>query len=687
MAVPVILRGQGASLAVTLPADGDYAGATIRLEVCGLVFEWPSPAPGATLRATFLSGDTARLPLGAHFGRLTAALPAGGAVVSETVRIVVTDDAEAANGAESSIDVSGGGGFHPDLSGIDEEPATPDALRAAFRTLLGRLRQAAGAGALVAALALAGAARAELRVDVRTAPSGSVPWAAPVVTNVALEGAAGLGTNEVQDVVLDYLDALPGRISADGEIRAAGDVIAGGAISNDRLATHAAYGARGLVHGAEWRYVPPGAEDGPGRELAAKADVAAATNGIRTVESDPHFSGWADGPDGTNGLLRLDESNNLDLPGAEVVFGGVTAGSFQSAGGWYDFSISGQDPRGDRLGDVLDMIEAGIPDLYNYAGDINTGGNISAGSMDIQGSPVVAAVDLGTAAYRDEAYFATRADEQLLAQLVMGSNVVFEVTNYNSRVRAPAARILQLSESNEYFQVWAETNGLARTLASAMDYADGIGASRAPRAWSRTTSGLGAEAPSNTTWISTPTTVLAGGYEYAKVVHAGGEAWVLCSAGVGAGADTNGFFRLETSDGEPLVSIERTESVLVGVDAAGISAVGNTVTIPVPVVSQDPPVCYATRELASPTTWSDLIESSPDWIDSAACTGSSGSWVWTIQTDSPQAFFQFRYLQPGETVVRNHGWTDLSGGIIVDGVRYVPTASGDTLTFTRVSGQ
>lgn len=603
MAVPVILRGQGSSLAVTLPADGDYAGATIRLEVCGLVFEWPSPAPGATLRATILSDDTARLPLGAHFGRLTAALPAGGAVVSETVRIVVTDDAEAANGAEYAIDVSGGGGFHPDLSGIDADPATPNELRAAFQTLLRRLREAAGAGVALAML-LAGTALADGRVVPQVVPQvvalGDLPWDAPVVTNVVVDGELGLGAEAVTNI--------------------------------------------------------------------AEAVVVAATEGFLRVESDPLFAAWAGGPDGTNGLAEL---------AAEV--------SANSA------LLDDHDGRLGEAEQYIQDVANQIPDLSNYYGDINTGGHITAGSMDIQGSPVVAADDIGTAAYRDEDYFATRADEQLLAQLVMGSNVVFEVTNYNSRAHAPAARILQLSESNEYYQVWAETNGLARTLDAATAYADGatnaLDRAKADRAWSRHTSGLGASAPSNTTWISTPTTVVAGGYEYAKVVRSGGESWVLCSNGMGLGADTNGYIRIETGDGEPLVSIERTESVLVGVDAAGITCQGNTVTIPVPVVSQDPPVCYATRELASPTTWSDLIESSPDWIDSAACTGSSGSWVWTITTDAPSGFFQFRVLQPGATVIRNHGWTDLSGGIIVNGVRYAPSASGDTLTFTRVSGQ
>ena len=50
---------------------------------------------------------------------------------------------------------------------------------------------------------------------------------------------------------------------------------------------------------------------------ATPDDVAAATNGIRTVESDPLFSAWADGPAGTNALdgLSAEVSANSALLG------------------------------------------------------------------------------------------------------------------------------------------------------------------------------------------------------------------------------------------------------------------------------------------------------------------------------------------------------------------------------------
>lgn len=301
-------------------------------------------------------------------------------------------------------------------------------------------------------------------------------------------------------------------------------------------------------------------------------------------------------------------------------------------------------------------------------------------------TPYARTDSLGTAAFKDSSEFATAADEALIYQLLMGSNVVAEVTNYNSRVRAPQLRLLQLDQdTKEYFTVWAETNGLTRTLNEAKVYADGatnaLDRAKADRAWSHSTSGLGADAPAGTTWISTPETVIAGGYEYVKKVTSHGEVWVLCSNGLGLGADTNSYFCVTDGAGETLFSIEKTDSVLVGVDADGISVSGGVVTIPLNVVSQDPPVCYATTSLVNPT-WVDLSETTPAWVTASSVTATAGGWQWTIQTSAPSAFFQFRVLQEGSTVIRNNAQTDLSQGILVNGTRFYPHINNGTLTWT-----
>lgn len=367
----------------------------------------------------------------------------------------------------------------------------------------------------------------------------------------------------------------------------------------------------------------------------------------------------------------------------EVSVPALSVGMFVRAGGSMLFYHPGgaeEFTDGDEVARKAD-----IPDLNNYTGNINTGGSIDAGSISVQG------VSVGTAAFRDASEFASAADEQLVYQLLMGSNVVAEVTNYNSRVRSPQLRLLQLDpDTHEYITVWAETNGLSRVANAASNYTDAVVAALAdvyaPRAWSRSTSGLGAEAPSNTTWISTPETVIAGGYEYAKRITSHGEVWVLSSNGLGLGADTNAYFCVTDGAGETLFSIEKTDSVLVGVDAGGISVADGVVTIPLDVVSQEAPVCYATTSLVNPT-WVDLSETTPAWVTSSSVTATANGWEWSIETTAPAAFFQFRVLQEGATKIKNNGWTDLTQGVIVNGVKFVPSVSGNNLIWTKAAGQ
>ena len=278
-----------------------------------------------------------------------------------------------------------------------------------------------------------------------------------------------------------------------------------------------------------------------------------------------------------------------------------------------------------------------------------------------------------------------RTESSLVYRLYSGSNVVAEVTNYNSQVHAPSLRLMQLNESNEYVTVWTETNGLARTLRDATNYADrAIADYSAPRAWSRTTSGLGAEAPSNTTWVSTPRTVIAGGLEYAKVVDTYGEVWVLSSNGMAAefNPDTNSYFRITADDGTDIFSIEKSDALVVGADADGITVGANTVTIPVGVVSAEHPTMYWRYSLES-GSWTDEVN--PQWM-SVNWTGSSGAWVCNIGFDGTRPssmFFKFTFLQEGGVVIRNHATSDISAGIYVNGVKFIPSVSGNNLIWTK----
>ena len=195
-------------------------------------------------------------------------------------------------------------------------------------------------------------------------------------------------------------------------------------------------------------------------------------------------------------------------------------------------------------------------------------------------------------------------------------------------------------------------------------------------------SGLMAQdAPDGVTWISTPETVIAGGYEYEKVITTAGAVWVLTSNGLTTGATTNSFFRVAASDGTELFSIETTDSYLVGVNATGITKSGNTVTIPVNVVAPSHPYIRATTNLVN-AVWTKEDENGFTCpFATVSWSGSSGAYVATVTCSQPQAFFYFEFMQQGTAKIKNSAKTEMTGGIIFNGTTYMPTVSGNELKF------
>ena len=268
-------------------------------------------------------------------------------------------------------------------------------------------------------------------------------------------------------------------------------------------------------------------------------------------------------------------------------------------------------------------------------------------------------------------------------RLVAGTNVVLIVTNYNSATHAASMKLQHLDpDSGQYVTYWDEMRQHGITLTNAQNYTDAAIAERAaPRAWSGTTSGLGSEAPAGVTWISTPETVIAGGFEYEKVVTSAGAVWVLTSNGMETGATSNSFFKVSASDGTELFSIEKTDSYLIGVNSDGITRSGNTVTIPVNVVAATHPYIRATTNLVS-ATWVKEDENgfSCPWA-TVSWSGSTGAYVATVTTAEPQAFFYFEYMVEGQVKIKNSAKTEMSGGILFNGTTYLPTVNGNKLEF------
>lgn len=272
-----------------------------------------------------------------------------------------------------------------------------------------------------------------------------------------------------------------------------------------------------------------------------------------------------------------------------------------------------------------------------------------------------------------------KTESTLVYRLFSGSNIVMEVTNNNSRVNPPAMKLMRLNDKGIYEVMWTETNGLERTYnRAASNTAEQVAAldkkaaeTYAPRGWSATTSGLGADAPKDTTWISTPTTVIAGGLEYSKVVTSSGQLWFLRSNGMVAnmGGNSGGYFDISASDGTSVFSIEKTDSYMAPVDSDGISVRGDTVEIRLSVVSADHPFLRYTPTLNAPVVWQKEEDGFSAPI-AVSWSGSSGAWVATVTTTAKAGFFLFEFFQKGGTKIKSGGAMDVStGGILcTDGI-------------------
>lgn len=170
---------------------------------------------------------------------------------------------------------------------------------------------------------------------------------------------------------------------------------------------------------------------------------------------------------------------------------------------------------------------------------------------------------------------------------------------------------------------------------------------KADKAWSLYQSGTGLVAPSNTTWISTPRTVIAGGLDYERRVDTYGEVWILVANGMCAqfdGVNTNGCFSISDGDGNTMFSIKKTASYTVGASANSINVNQGTIELDYNVVSATHPSIYKTTELG--TTFTD-IDSTVTW------SGQSGAWHASIPrpTGESKGFYRATYVVEGENII------------------------------------
>lgn len=447
----------------------------------------------------------------------------------------------------------------------------------------------------------------------------------------------------------------------------------------------------------------------------APGDYAAVSNAAMNAvqsESDPRFSEWADAHL-VNGGAMVDWASDamyaqyLGDAASPVKY---SASDIASATNDLWQATTGQDAAIAEKQDKLPYPTNSIP-YAAISGKPSLATVATSGSYnDLSNKPTIPTVPTNVSAFNNDAGYLTgytesdptikswakantkptytasevgAATAEDVYRIVAGTNVILVVTNYNSAVHAPAMKLQHLDpESGQYVTYWDETRQHGITLTNAMDYTDAAIQTRAaPRAWSGTTSGLGSEAPAGVTWISTPETVIAGGYEYEKVITSAGAVWVLSSNGLTTGATTNSFFRISASDGTELFSIEKTDSYLIGVSADAITRSGNTVTIPVNIVAGTHPYIRATTNLVN-AVWVKEDENgfSCPWA-TVSWSGTTGAYVATVTCSQPQAFFYFEYTVEGVAKIKNIAKTEMTGGIIFNGTTYMPTVNGNKLEF------
>lgn len=203
MAIPTILKGDatnanGRTVAIHLP-DEDLDGFKLRFEYLGITREFEELTRGGTVYADFSESETALFPLGTHLGTIRLGRAGRWHTVSATVPVKVSDNVGEVYGGDAaninlSIDFCGG---IPDLSGIDTEPTTANALARAFKALVDALKGAAGTVALIACMAAFGAPR----MTVHSAPLGEVAFGNRVVTGVEFDESGLVTGDDIADVV------------------------------------------------------------------------------------------------------------------------------------------------------------------------------------------------------------------------------------------------------------------------------------------------------------------------------------------------------------------------------------------------------------------------------------------------------------------------------------------------------
>lgn len=269
---------------------------------------------------------------------------------------------------------------------------------------------------------------------------------------------------------------------------------------------------------------------------------------------------------------------------------------------------------------------------------------------------------------------------------VDGSNVIFSVTNYISgsyRLDAAKFRLLELrgdkyqelynSRTEILLHVTNETSRIKGEIDSSLnalsDDVDVRISNKADKDWGKYTS-AGSEAPSNTTYLTSPNTVFAGGMEYERVSVSLGTICVLKNAGAPVYTQGDeGTFKFQDDGGTNYFGFAKTDSYTIGCNTDDISVANDIVTLTYNVTMSGVPCIWYTPDLIN-QPWVQL-----NLPDGSAAEGAPVVASWETNPDPGQevcyinagnigkGFFKATIEVAGSAKFMTNMPADFSGGI------------------------
>jgi len=318
-------------------------------------------------------------------------------------------------------------------------------------------------------------------------------------------------------------------------------------------------------------------------------------------------------------------------------------------------------------------------------------------------------IGAATPEYVDEQNQATRAIVESWEGFLDGSNVVFSITNYISgayNLNAAKLKILEMT-NGVYREVYNSrdeivmhidnfrTNDFRIATNDVITSVDSKIADKADRAWGKYTS-AGGVAPSNTVYMTAPSTVFAGGLEYERVAVGEGAVGILTTHGAPVyTTGDEGTFKFQDDGGTNYFGFAKTDSYVIGCNTDGISVQNNIVTLTYNVtMSGVPCIWYCPSLDVHPIVWEQLNTPDGQPIAGASHTvtweepPAAGTEVCYLNCPEAKGFFKATIEVAGSAKFMTNMPADLLGGIIctntATGVNGIirPSFNGSSVSWT-----